>query len=479
MTQDRLNPMPDELDARLAKYLDWQSGQLRGVPGSEEIATRIAGGVVRRRALGRGMLAWAAIAVALLMVVAVAIFIGGSPNPLVVVATSSPTTQPSPSTSRRPADPTSAPSHGPGPCGSGRVEIGAANGAPVPTEAAAIQVPIGGLIAMALEETPDRGSIVIAGPGQSLRMVAIFSGEELRSPATVQVVSWSPTGDALLVWAGHESTSLQGNCGNLYLVRADGAGAERITDHGTGEWADLAAFSPSGTRIAYTQGDALHIVSRTAGAETKTFDIRPCSNGPNGIRWAPDETRILLTCDAALVVVDVEGVVPRHFLLPGSGLDARWSSTGESIVATVANDSQASLAETVLVLDIDPLDGTMDTRLESDQSSVWVLGAPLLSPDGRWLLVWGNGDVLPDPFYPTWLVDTTTNDTIKLAWPVLTDLTGLGGDYDRLPGAVWLDGNRVLSEDAGTLYEYDLSGLTRTAVGAVPAQDFAWFAIPR
>ena len=106
---------------------------------------------------------------------------------------------------------------------------------------------------------------------------------------------------------------------------------------------------------------------------------------------------------------------------------------------------------------------------------------PLLSPDGRWLLILGDGLDNPLPYSPTYIVNTVTGATSRPEFGVLTELGFYGREamYTRLPGAVWLAGNdRVLAAEEGTIYEVDLLGLERAPVGSVPAHDFAWYPVP-
>jgi hypothetical protein len=475
MTEDRMAGMPaDDIDARLARYLGWESAQLSVTPSGEEIALRIAGRTVQRRWVGSAVLAWAILAMALLAA-ALAFVVAGGPNLLTVI----------PPTSPRTAGPTptsSAPRIVAGNCGTGRTVITAASsGGPVPEEAKSVRAPQGGLLAIALEDqsTPSAaitsGSIVVAGPeAGSVRVVATFSGDEILRDGGVGILAWSASGDALLVYAGSDSMgSADGICGNLWVVRADGTAVTRLTDNGPAEGIDQAGFSPSSTSVAYVQADVLHVLDLAGGEQT--IPIGQCP--PHRLHWTPDERRILVVCETLVVVADRDsGTATRLSGGGGEVYDAVWSPEGGSIV--VATDERLNPGP-VVILDIDAATGSTVTRSHSDHSAVWLGNGLTLSPDGRLLLLREDIDV-GDGASPTYLIDTAIGRSTKLPWPVVGD----SWFWNSLGGAVsvtWLEGNdRVLAADAEKLYEVDLRQLTRTEVGSVvPNQDWAVFMIPR
>jgi hypothetical protein len=89
MTEDRMaRVLADDLDARLARYLDWESAQLPGTPSGEEIAVQIGRNPVQRRWIGNAVLAWAVLAMALLA--ALAFVVTGGSNLLSVLPSASP-----------------------------------------------------------------------------------------------------------------------------------------------------------------------------------------------------------------------------------------------------------------------------------------------------------------------------------------------------------------------------------------------------
>ena len=115
--------MPDdEFDARIARYLRWETAQVGGSPDRPDVATIVAAGSVHRSRASSPALVWAALLMALL-IVAAAILVAGNPDPSLVVA-----------------PPTASPiaSQVAGPCGAGRVQIQPATGGTISADAAAI-----------------------------------------------------------------------------------------------------------------------------------------------------------------------------------------------------------------------------------------------------------------------------------------------------------------------------------------------------
>ena len=410
----------------------------------------------------------AVIALIALVGIAVAFAVGG-PNLLTVLPSASP------QASRGEPGPIVA-----GTCGTGRTVITAApSGASVPEEAKSLRAPMGGRLAVALEDQPTpspptSGSIVVAGPQVgSVRVVATFVGQEILRDGGVGIFAWAASGDALLVYAGSDDTLTSDRiCGNLWIVQADGSAVTRLTDNGPGEAIDQGAFSPSSTSVAYVQASRLHVLDLAGGEQTIPID--QCHDGSHRLHWAPDERKILLVCGREVVVLDLDtGTAPR-FPVRAPILDAVWSPSAQSIVAAQADDGGP-----VVILDIDAADGSTVTRAQGDHAAVWLSNTGTLSPDGRWLLLRGDVDV-PDSGLPTYRIDTTTGRSTKLPWPVVGDSwfwNSLGG----VPSVTWLEGNdRVLAADGERLYEVDLPQLTRTEIGSVVGnQDWAVSTTPR
>jgi hypothetical protein len=477
MTEDQGRPMPeDSFDARISRYLSWEAGQLRGAPDRDVVMARVASRTTARHRTTSPALVWVSVIIALLLVAA-AIFIAGNQSDKLVVAPSSeptPTSLPNASPASRPSR---TPITGSGPCRDGRIDMRPMDGPTFRPAGGVLVPPAGGRIAMALEESDSGGSIVVSDPSRDdLQVVATFTGEDVRADSRVQVRSWSPDGHSLLVYAlSWSNFDDDRNCGDLFLVKADGTDVQRLTDYGPGEVAEAAVFSPSMRSAAYTlyPDHSLHVVTLAGGSQAIPI---ACRLLVGALRWAPDEQRILVQCEQSIVVVDLAEGQGDTVARVGP-LDARWTADAEGIVAALGDVEPGLEGGPLSIVDVDPANHGVTTRVYSSVSTEWVLGVPSLSPDGRWLLVEGDGNVTGLPYYPTYLVDTSTGATTKLPWPVMTD--GVDDPRRRDPRVTWLPGNdRVLTVQEGILYEVDLRAITRTRVGAVPALDYAWFATP-
>jgi TolB protein len=115
--------------------------------------------------------------------------------------------------------------------------------------------------------SPDGNSIVFARY-KSERASAIFrvgtdgSGLERLTPWRLNAADpdWSPDGQRIAFGSGDSEEP--GTKGNIYVMRADGSGRTRLTDHARvrkgngGKRANYPVWSPSGTQIMYSRSSA-------------------------------------------------------------------------------------------------------------------------------------------------------------------------------------------------------------------------------
>jgi Tol biopolymer transport system component len=206
------------------------------------------------------------------------------------------------------------------------------------------------------------------------------------------------------------------------------------------------------------------------------------------VRWSPDGAWLTVVCDNEVVVMDLNGQRP-HLLGPPADLEpdvglprdtlalvAGWTPDAETVVVVTAPSGSSQLG----ALQIVGFDrgGARRSLIQTSTSTEWVVGTSTISPDGRWALVQGDGNVPSQTWYPTYAVETETGAATKLPWTVIHDATE--------PSSVsWLaEPGRFLYEEGQMLYEVDLAAMTRTEVGAIPAADYAWYdteplALPR
>jgi hypothetical protein len=427
-------------------------------------------------------LRWLALALAVAVVIVVGVSIASrSEPPIAVVGSTAPTA------TDLIALETSAPSPTPNVnvCAEGSTDV-----QPVPSGAdigalTPLRLTRPGALALAIEEDRTSGLVIVsrsagdeAGTVDS-EAVARFTGYDINLPRTVTPVAWSTDGDAILINAGHlDQFEPERNCSDLFLVRADGSGVTRLTHNGAGIWSNAASISPNGKQVARVAGGDLQLIE-VDGARAG-LPLASCFNTEGPVRWSPDGTWLLLVCSNGVFVIDLVGERP-HLYGPPAGpesegslprdslpLAAAWMPDGQSVVAVTANDGASQLGP-LQIVQVKRDDGTPTARVATEASTEWVLGTATMSPDARWVLLQGDGNVPTDTWFPTYAVNTSTGDATKLPWTVIHDSNG--------PSPVsWLaEPGLFLYEDLEALYEVDLSTMTRTEVGAIPASDYAWF----
>jgi Tol biopolymer transport system component len=185
----------------------------------------------------------------------------------------------------------------------------------------------------------------------------------------------SPDGTLIYV-AGR---SLGGGTGATYTLRLDNlsGGQEKIPLAPSDHWD--AKFSPDGRRLAYIRNDHLWVYDLDLGTHTQLTREGTRHHNP---AWSPDGTRIAFSqgmpgrADVDVFVADASGKSPVE-RFGGSDADefpSQWLPDSSVLVGT-----QGVRGENVLVVrrgasDVTPI-------LQAD----WVERDPRVSPDGRWL----------------------------------------------------------------------------------------------
>jgi hypothetical protein len=364
-----------------------------------------------------------------------------------------------------------------GPCRPGSLQFHV-NAQPVPGAGLdQIRVPPGGTLALAIDETATSGSLVLAKAHAGdptttdAGIIATFTASGIQ-PWAVQPIGWSASGDALLVSAGHSGTPGPGEgCNDLYLLQAEGSAVQlsSLTDDGWPGAVEGGTLSADGGRVAYFQQNGLRLQT-----ELRLIDVhspRPgigwgdCGGPLGPARWSPDESRLLAICDNSFVVVDMtaysRGTSSIASFSPALNtlvLTAGWTADSGSVVAVAARTDEM-VSNTLEIAEIDAVTGARTDRPVSPTTAQWVVGSSSMSPDGRWALVQGND---------SYAIDTATGTATNLPWIVLPN------PLDPATVAWLAGGNSFLYANSGTLYNVDLSAMTRTEVGAIPTSDFAW-----
>ncbi len=146
--------------------------------------------------------------------------------------------------------------------------------------------------------------------------------------------AWSPDGSRI-AFTGSDLSRPQNRLG-IYVIRADGTGQRRLADGAGPQW------SPDGTRIMYAsaQPDGVIEVINPDGTGWATF-----VEGANPL-WSPDGTKIAYVvgagASATMWVMNLIGSEQRKLVDSGASVD--WSPDGTQIVFSTGESGQIFIA---------------------------------------------------------------------------------------------------------------------------------------
>ena len=245
-------------------------------------------------------------------------------------------------------------------------------------------------------------------------------------------------------------------CAGLYLVRADGSGATRLTTTGR---SPTGAFSPDGRRIAYSRSGAPGTIT-TLDLETGATVDQLCGSDYSSfeIHWSPSGERIAVDCDFSLTILNAAGTTaPVRFMTGGDPLAFSWTDDRHLVVATEGGDLYS--------FDVVSQSSSLLGRFADAEIEI-VSTSGVFSPDGRWLAYHGGerGDV-------------PGNDFTEVGYLVPTS----GGTPTRIPGDVnesttWSGDSRALVSISGQdtdliLVRMDIETLQSSTIGTILDQD--------
>jgi len=256
---------------------------------------------------------------------------------------------------------------------------------------------------------------------------------------------------------------------DLWTVRPDGDGLERITTHSGEPWFIEPSWSPDGLWIVFEadrpDGDGGHRGEiwkvRSDGSELTVLvaDAAFDDRQPN---WSPTGERILFqrhrpgSEDWDIYTVRPDGSrLTRVTVSPSSDTDASFSPDGRWIV--YSSDFGGLPLPNVFVVPV-----TGGTPVRVTRSSTHEDGAPSFSPDGRWIAFESHAGQDEDTPASLWRIETPA--ATGFAWPSWARTARLAGAAfepemsdavieAKLDAAV-RDGVSVLLADAPTGWSY-------------------------
>jgi Tol biopolymer transport system component len=153
-------------------------------------------------------------------------------------------------------------------------------------------------------------------------------------PARDASPAWSPDGTRIAFTSDRDNRA----SADVYIMRADGSGLERITSD-LANWAPQ--FSPDGRELAVQIGRDVWVITLATGARRRlTFDPQ---NGMNPT-WSHDGRRIAFVSTrnrkAEILTMNADGSDPRVLVtMPAAGvIDPRWSPEGSHIAFVMVPD---------------------------------------------------------------------------------------------------------------------------------------------
>lgn len=193
--------------------------------------------------------------------------------------------------------------------------------------------------------------------------------------------TWSPDGTEI-AYAAHRvaCSTPEDPCQSIVAVKADGTGLRTITNSTSGI-ADL-AWSPNGTKIAFTGSDGINVVNANGGVAELLVA------GGASPSWSPDSMKIAFTKRMAdgnneIFVANVDGTnqiqltnnpdVTDNYFAPD------WSPDGKKIAFARAMPGELDTDWQIYVMNAD---GTNHVRLTNKEENVMGSTDPNWSPDG-------------------------------------------------------------------------------------------------
>ena len=292
-------------------------------------------------------------------------------------------------------------------------------------------------------------TLFAAGPGPA-RAIAVITPS---NGGSVEVLDLSADGSTALIRAGYiGGGNPDPRCGDLLTVRTDGSVVTRLTSLEPGRIVTGAAFSPDGTRVAYSTSDGLGL-SDPEGTLTvrdiasgRTVD-QPCAatfiGDPHPVDWSPKGDMIALNCRLFTIFDASAAAAPLEAPTIADVWAFQWTDGGRLVVV-----GDGGLFRS---FEVESQTWTIQGRLDESQIQ-FVLLSGSFSPDGRWLAYVGNHQ---DGSYAGYLVPTSGGSPTRV----------LGEDEAF---AAWsADSRAIVHTTDGTLARVDVETLERSTIATI------------
>jgi Tol biopolymer transport system component len=191
--------------------------------------------------------------------------------------------------------------------------------------------------------SPDGRFLLFPGNGIGIQVLDIRTGATRRLTGGSNLdddAAWSPDGRRI-AFSRTEPSLDPGPNAQIWVMDSDGTGAHQVTDASFAHEATQPAWSPDGTRIAYTEGGkpggtagvAVVDVDGSAARQLTACTFGSCERFPTNPVWSPDGSAIAILLHearltrAAVALVDPEtGDLRVVRELPFAALSLSWQA---------------------------------------------------------------------------------------------------------------------------------------------------------